>query len=99
MSKRIRTPSVKADTLIVAWGRADSHDAPSLVYVYPDRSGKCDSRVLCDAFEGKQYSPDPERYGSFHLGPSLTEELDRRGYDLTTLKFSIQRKEASHDPH
>lgn len=25
--------------------------------------------------------------------PSLIEELERRGYDLSTLKFSIQKKE------
>ena len=92
MAKRVRVPDPKADTLIATWGRSDSYAAPSIVYVYPDRDGKCDSRVLCDAFESKQYSPNPEKFGSFKLTPSLAEELDARGWDLTTLRFSIKRK-------
>jgi len=99
MGKRIRTPSPKPDTLIVQWGRPDPHSRPSLVYVYPDRSGKCDSRILAYAIEDRQYAPDPERFGAFKLGPSLAEELDARGWDLTTLKISIKRKELSEQGH
>ena len=94
MAKRTRVPDPKPDTLIATWGRCDSFAAPSIVYVYPDRDGKCDSRVLCDALEGKRHSPDPDRYGAFKLTPSLAEELDARGWDLTTLRFSIKRKVA-----
>jgi len=92
MGRRIRTPQPKPDTLIAVWGRCDRHAPASIVYVYPDRDGKVDSRVLCDAIESRQYSPDPERYGAFKLSPSLTEELDARGWDLTTLRISIKRK-------
>ena len=93
--KRVRTPQPKPDHLIVAWGRTDPYNHPSLVYVYPDRAGKCDSRVLMEAIEGPRYRPSSERYGSFEKEPSLAQELEARGYDLTTLRITIRKKETT----
>lgn len=81
--KRIRNPRARPGELKVGWGRCDRSE-PSLVYV---RGGgtteRSDGRILCNAFEEVHV----------HLGRSLAEELEVRGYDLTTLKFSIQKKQ------
>lgn len=89
--KRVRTPKAKPGQLVVAWGRVDRHSEPGIVYAYPDRDGKCDSRVVCDALEGDRYRPSLQSPG-YTVMNSLLQELDRRGYDLTTLKLTISRK-------
>jgi hypothetical protein len=76
---------------VVAWGRVDRHSEPSVVYAFPDRDGKCDSRVLCEALEGPRYRPSLERPGYIE-GNSLLKELEERGYDLTTLRITISKK-------
>ncbi|MFG6083752.1 hypothetical protein ACEUZ9_005477 [Paracoccus litorisediminis] len=93
--KRIRTPMVKPDQITVAWGRADRHSLPSLVYVYPDRAGKGDSRVLMEALEGDRFRPSFERFGSLDREPSMVAELEKRGYDITTLRLTIRRNAAA----
>ena len=92
MKKRITTPVAKPGELIARWGRVDRHSAPSIVYAYPDRSGKSDSRVLCDAIEGPRCSPSSTPFGGYDVNPSLVEELESRGYDITTLRISIKKK-------
>lgn len=89
--KRVRTPKAKPGQLVVAWGRVDRHSAPCIVYAYPDRDGKCDSRVLCEALEGDRYRPSLTLPG-YTVGKSLLQELDERGYDLTTLRLTISRR-------
>ncbi len=90
--KRVRTPDPKPDTLIVSWGRADPFSAPSLVYVYPNRDIKCDTRVAMDALEGPRYGYTFEDFGKLKEKPSFIQELEDRGYDITTLKLSIKKK-------
>ena len=92
MGKRITTPIEKPGELIARWGRADWHSAPSIVYAYPDRDGKSDSRVLSEAIEGPRYFPSFEPYGSLKKEPSLAEDLASRGYDLPTLRISIRKR-------
>lgn len=90
--KRVRTPTPKDDTLIVAWGRADQFSSPSLVYVYPNRDIKCDTRVVMEALEGPRYGYTFEDFGTPKQQPSLIAELEARGYDITTLRLTIQKK-------
>jgi hypothetical protein len=97
MRKRVRTPKAKPGQLVVAWGRVDRHNNPSVVYAYPDRDGKCDSRVICDALEGARYRPSLRQPG-YTVEKSLLEELDERGYDLTTLRLTISKKSTAADP-
>jgi hypothetical protein len=91
--KRLRTPKAKPGELVVAWGRVDKHETPSICYAYPDRDGKCDSRLLCDALEGPRYRPDFRNgHAGYTVEKSLMKELEERGYDLTTLRLTIRRK-------
>lgn len=63
-------------TLHVRWSKRER----ALLYHYPTRAQ--DGGMLSHAFEGQ-----------VHLhGITLTAELEERGYDVTTLRFSIQLK-------
>lgn len=82
MKKRIRPISAKRGQLKVGWGR-EPGDTPEVQYGYngPGRM-KADNNLVMHTFN----------YVKVHEGRSLIEELEARGYDLTTLKFSIELK-------
>jgi hypothetical protein len=81
--KRIRTVSAKPGHLVAAWGRGDDRGSPAIHYAYGgEGASKPDARILCNALEEV----------SVFAGKSLAVELEARGYDITTLRFSIQRK-------
>lgn len=83
--RRWRTPEAKPGQLLARYGRADRYSRPSIVYAWgAGGAAKPDSRILCAALEEIAVCD----------GRSLADELERRGYDLTTLRFSIQRKAA-----
>ena len=81
--KRIRIPTAKPGELKACYGRAERGDTPDLCYVWGgDGASSPDGRVLCEALE------------NVHVfdGKSLRQELEARGYDIKTLRFSIQQK-------
>ena len=83
--KRYRKPSAKAGELLVKYGQ--EYGDVDLFYCYPDNECgmKRDSRFLMHAFEKTViFSED---------GRTLRQELEARGYDITTLKFSVMKKE------
>ncbi|MDY1006930.1 hypothetical protein [Sphingomonas sp. CFBP9019] len=91
--KRYRTLTAKPGELKAGYGREDRHCSPSLVYVWGGGGAqKPDARVLGSALEDKRHG---YAFPSMALEqrPSLIEELEARGYDITTLRFSIRMKE------
>ena len=82
---------MKDGQLLVYWGKLP-HDEPDVIYAYQgDSSMKRDNAFLYYHF-GRKY-PDPNAMPLFSkMKPSLLEELDARGYDITTLRFSIMKK-------
>lgn len=84
MVKRYRTPVAKDGGLLVKYGQ--EHGDKDLFYCWPNNECgmKRDSRLVMMAFEQRD----------IYEGKSLREELESRGYDITTLKFSIQKKKA-----
>lgn len=90
--KRLRAPKLKSGELRMYWGR-DPHDrTPDVMLAWQgDRSMKADTSLLHYAMCSRH--PDPHKHPIFSvMMPSLIEELEARGYDLTTLKFSIMKK-------
>lgn len=89
--KRLRKPKLQDGELRVYWGKLP-HDNPDVVFAWQgDSHMKRDSSLLCCAFGSKR--PDTSAKPLFSkMHPSLLEELKDRGYDLTTLKFSIMKK-------
>ncbi len=84
MKKRYRTPKAKEGELLVKYGN-DGGDI-DLFYCYQgDATMKRDSKLLSYAFESIDILGDG----------CLRKELENRGYDITTLKFSIMKKQSS----
>ena len=89
--KRYRAPKLKEGELRMYWGRVDG-DSPDVILAWQgERSMKRDTNYLyyalcCD-------KPDLQTTPLFSkMNPSFIKELELRGYDLTTLKFSIMKK-------
>ncbi len=89
--KRFRRPKLKDGELRIYWGKLP-HESPDVVLSWQgDRSMKRDSALLHYYICSKH--PDLFAKPLFSvMKPSLIEELESRGYDITTLKFSIQKK-------
>ena len=89
--KRLRKPKLKDGELRMYWGR-EPYCAPDVMYAYQgDSAMRRDARLL-HFYLGCRH-PDPHVTPLFSkMNPSLIEELEARGYDLTTLRFSIMKK-------
>lgn len=89
--KRFRRPKLKDGELRVYWGRLPG-DTPDVLYQWQgDSSMKQDCRLLHNHFA--TMNPDLFAKPLFSkMEPSLLEELEARGYDITTLRFSITKK-------
>jgi hypothetical protein len=77
-----RIPIAKPGQLKVGWGKVDKQ-TPEIAYAFGGGgTSTSDCRILCRAFEETEV----------FSGRSLAEELDARGYDLSTFRFSIELK-------
>ena len=89
--KRLRKPILKDGELRVYWGRLP-HDCPDIIYSWQgDPSMKRDAAMLHNFIGSKHVDPFATPLFS-KMDPSFIEELELRGYDITTLKFSIMKK-------
>ncbi len=80
--KRYRKVEAKAGELVAAYGRDFYSGDLDLFYAWGGAGAdKPDSRVLSNALEGVPVYDDK----------NLREVLIERGYDITTLKFSIKK--------
>lgn len=94
--KRLRKPVMKVGELRMFWGR-EYRQAPEIMYAYcGDTTMRRDMHLLWRYLDTQH--PDPHVQPLYSkMQPSLLEELEARGYDLTTLKFSIKKKEPIKD--
>lgn len=92
--KRFRRPKLRDGELRVYWGKLPG-DEPDVIYEWRGEVGmKRDSRLLSYHLGSKHADPF-DKHPFSKMNPSLFEELEARGYDLTTLRFSIQKKRAN----
>jgi len=93
MKKRLRKPSIKSGELQIYWGRPNRRDSPDICYAWcGDSSMRADTRLLHN-YLGAEL-PDPFVMPIFSkMNPSLFKELEARGYDITTIKFSIHKRQ------
>lgn len=82
--KRFRTPVAKENELLVKYGK--EYGDEDLFYCYPENECgmKRDSKMMMIAFERTVLFQED--------GRTLRQELEARGYDITTLKFSIMKR-------
>ena len=82
MKKRFQVVRAKPGTLIAKFGRAERDDQPSVCYAWGgEGASKADAHILSQALEGNDVFENC----------NLVEELKKRGYDITTMKFSISK--------
>lgn len=80
--RRYRAPQAKPGQLVAGYGKIEPRGQPSVCYAWGG-AGACsaDGRILSNALEGAPVFD----------GKTLVEELEARGYDLSTLRFSIEK--------
>ncbi|KRE07491.1 hypothetical protein ASE63_22595 [Bosea sp. Root381] len=74
----------KPGQLVARFGKADRWDKPAIQYAYGGAgAGRSEGRILSDALEGV----------GIHDGKTLAQLLEERGFDMSTLSFSVQMKD------
>ena len=90
--KRLRKPKLKDGELRMYWGRLP-HDNPDVVLAWQGNSMmKRDTALLHMVICSKRPKITLGKLDWSAMEPSLIEDLEARGYDITTLKFSIMKK-------
>ncbi len=89
--KRLRTPKLEDGELLIYWGR-EPRGIPEIMFAWQgDSSMKRDTNLL--HYMMATQHPDPQVTPIFSkMKPSLFEELEARGYDLSTLEFTIKKR-------
>lgn len=91
MRKRYHTPKAKPGELRALYGKADRWSGPDVCYVWGEGVPGCDARLLHSTLSNKRLTLDFPNAGH-KFEQSFVDELEERGYDITTLRFSIQKK-------
>ena len=90
-AKRYRRRTAKPGQLIAYWGKLPG-DSPDVLYAWgAGGASKADAHLIHSMLSGYGHRID-DKYPAKHDG--YLNELEARGYDLTTLRFSVERKAA-----
>ena len=73
--------------LKMAWGKLRGRE-PDICYLWGEGVEKFDAHLL----HGVMMKRYPDAFDESKLLPNFLEELENRGYDIKTIKFSIQKK-------
>lgn len=94
MTKRWRLPKIKDGELLVYYGKDQDRQGPDVCFWAGPGCDRSDARLMHYALctERMCMNFDSNRQMDYKFDPSLIKELESRGYDLSTLKFSIQKK-------
>ena len=89
MSKIYRRPKVHAKQIKMQRGKVDGY--LDICAFFGDEILRCDRALLMNAFcsERLRLNLSTTKY---EFDKSLIEELETRGYDIDTLKLSIEKK-------
>ena len=93
MKKRYRIPEPKDNTLSIKFAKVRGDSAECLVYTFGEGCEKADSSLLMCCFDMRRTYISLT--GEIERENSLVDELIERGYDITTLKFSIKKLKES----
>jgi hypothetical protein len=81
----------KKNQLKAQWGKLP-HESPDLIFSNGEGTSSADRSLLYYMFCSDRQRWDYEKNG-MAFDPSFVKELENRGYDIKTLKFSIQKKD------
>lgn len=91
--KRYRTPTAKPGEIKIVYGKADRYSRPDLCVAWGDGADmKPTASFMMHALTEKRMT---RAFPSMDViyEPSLIDELEARGFDIETLRFTIQRKQ------
>lgn len=90
--KRIGTPRPpkKYGAIKFQYGRNDGE--LDFMVLYGNDVPRCDRALVMNAFTSKRCHPDFKSQAGVAFDDSFVVELENRGYDISTLRFSIERK-------
>lgn len=91
MKKRYRTLKAKPGELRAYYGMADG-EGPDICYAHGDGVSRSDARLLHSTLSGDRMTLDFPGIGH-RFDPSFIDELESRGYDITTLRFSVKKQQ------
>lgn len=86
MTKTYRSPRPKDGQIKCQYGKLP-HDAPDICFVWGDGCRPEDARMLYNLITSKPFHPLDKTFGK-----SFLENLEERGYDIETLKISVEKK-------
>ena len=90
MPKRTPRPGhAKPGELKAKWAKM-RYANPDLCYIWGENTTSADAHLLHGIFHLPRYRPG--QGWDEKPDPPFLEELEARGYDITTLKFSIRKK-------
>lgn len=92
MPKRWRVLKQRPNLLEVRYGKADRWDSPDVCYVWGPGTAKADASLMHTMFSGYGWRKDDRTAPVAVEHNGFLKELEARGYDLTTLRFAIQKK-------
>lgn len=86
-----RKVKAKPGELKAQWGYSRD-EGEDIYFAWGEGCHKADGGFLSSVFEGER---PIMRAGGLEFQPSLRKELQLRGYDITTLRFSISKSVAA----
>jgi len=90
----MRKPKAKPGELKMQWGKPPG-DCPDMWFVGGDGCDNRDVKFLHYVLASARPTMNKDDFGMPVFDKSVLEQLDERGYDLTTLRFSIMKKPAN----
>jgi hypothetical protein len=89
--KRFRAKKVYPGQLRAYWGKLP-HDAPDIVFQWGEGCSRRDGAFLSYHFSSQRMRlPRGDEPGRTQFDPSFLDALTARGFDITTLEFSVHR--------
>lgn len=90
--KKIGTPRPpkKAGSIKFQYGRNEGE--LDYMVLFGDNTPRCDRALVMQMFTSSRIRIDPSKTQGVSFEKSMVEELESRGYDMSTLRFSIDKK-------
>lgn len=82
----MRMPKAKPGQLKAQWGKSPDDSSPDICYAAGEGVPNCDTHLLHNFLHHQPYSQLTHEFFD-----SFIDELKKRGYDITTLKFSVEK--------
>lgn len=84
-------PPKKDGAIKFQYGRNDGE--LDFMVLFGNDVPRCDRALVMNTFTSQRCHPDFMAPAGVVFNDSFVAELERRGYDISTLRFSIERKE------